>query len=504
MELIKIRGSKENMFNSSFNLKEITKLVISFVAIIFLSRFSKGYGLYLLMPLAFYFGHRKNIKGLFFLFISICVFKILNPFVYLSLPKAFKSLEYSLLIVEFFLISFGINRNGDRKLPLGGLYIYLFFALMSSIGGYFFLISLLKLIKMTFFVTAIYFGSKNLSRSDYAFVRSMIFAMAIVIIYGSIAMLPFPSIAYYTSMKRVVYQHGLEYADYSFSTDSGGVNLFSGITMHSQTLGPLLALLFVLIISDSLFVEHGLSFFHLFLALPLPVLIYMTRSRTALLTIIVGVYVIIFLALPLFRERYKIKAKVVGIAYSILICLAVFSIIMEIKGGIISSLVRKTASTENDNRSFSEAVTSSRQGLISVCMEDFKTNKLFGIGFQVAKGFKEAYRNGYISIFSAPVEKGLLPLVVLSESGVVGSIVFIFFLISFYSDCRRRRRLVLISLSASFFASNMGEATFFSPGGGGGFLWLVCMMGGFCLDEMSSSEPSYFICNHIKGNVADV
>jgi hypothetical protein len=30
----------------------------------------------------------------------------------------------------------------------------------------------------------------------------------------------------------------------------------------------------------------------------------------------------------------------------------------------------------------------------------------------------------------------------------------------------------------------MGEAMFFSPGGCGGFLWMLCVVGGFSLDTM--------------------
>ena len=35
-----------------------------------------------------------------------------------------------------------------------------------------------------------------------------------------------------------------------------------------------------------------------------------------------------------------------------------------------------------------------------------------------------------------------------------------------------------------FLVTNMGEATFFSPGGGGGFLWMLCVVGGFALDTI--------------------
>ena len=40
-----------------------------------------------------------------------------------------------------------------------------------------------------------------------------------------------------------------------------------------------------------------------------------------------------------------------------------------------------------------------------------------------------------------------------------------------------------IAMFTVMFATNMGEANFFSVGGLGGSLWLLCVMGGFIVDS---------------------
>ena len=148
----------------------------------------------------------------------------------------------------------------------------------------------------------------------------------------------------------------------------------------------------------------------------------------------------------------------------------------------MSRLIRKSNDLEGDQRTLAEAFTGSRQGKIQECLRDFHLNPLWGMGFQVIPEHVEMFRTGQISIFSASIEKGILPLMVLGETGIIGAIAFLFFLYMFFSDASRKGYIATITLFCALLTSNMAEATFFSPGGGGGVFWMLTVGGGFIVD----------------------
>lgn len=94
-----------------------------------------------------------------------------------------------------------------------------------------------------------------------------------------------------------------------------------------------------------------------------------------------------------------------------------------------------------------------------------------------------------MGIFSAPVEKSIVPLMILGETGIVGAVVFIIFLIVFYGTCKRKCYFVTASLFTVYLATNMAEATIFSPSGPGGVLWMICVSGGFVIDMLVKFYP---------------
>ena len=164
------------------------------------------------------------------------------------------------------------------------------------------------------------------------------------------------------------------------------------------------------------------------------------------------------------------------------ILLVVLAVGFEIHSDAMSRWLRKTEDVDTDMRSLSEAVTASRQGLIAECMSDFRRNPLFGSGFQVSWYTAEYASTQGGLVLSSPIEKGVLPIMVLGETGIVGEIVFIVFLISFFCTGSRRRLYMSIAMMSLLLVTNLGEATFFSPGGVGGILWLMCVVGGYALD----------------------
>ena len=73
---------------------------------------------------------------------------------------------------------------------------------------------------------------------------------------------------------------------------------------------------------------------------------------------------------------------------------------------------------------------------------------------------------------------------ILGETGVVGMVAFVFFLLAFYGGCMQKRLDVTMALFTVMVVCNFGEANFFSPGGPGGMLWVICVGGGFLIDTL--------------------
>ena len=82
-----------------------------------------------------------------------------------------------------------------------------------------------------------------------------------------------------------------------------------------------------------------------------------------------------------------------------------------------------------------EAFTGSRKPSIEYNLSDFRANPIFGKGFQVIRGMEQAYRSHLITWYSASVEKGVTPYVILGETGLMGATTFVVFLCVFYSTC---------------------------------------------------------------------
>ena len=259
--------------------------------------------------------------------------------------------------------------------------------------------------------------------------------------------------------------------------------LFCGITNQSQALAPLSACSFAFTACDMLFVERKFRIPHVaLLTVALPVL-YMTRSRLGLLALVAAMVIIVFYTARQMQMRADVRARLGQGVFLFLIFTFSLAIVSQINSGAMSEWLRKTSDARYDKRSLAEALTSSRMGLIDESMRDFKRNPMIGMGFQVAEYTRHRTR-GRGLVISASIEKGVLPVMVLGETGILGTFFFFLFLGSFYYTCSRRKYYITMTLFSVFLVTNMGEASFFSPGGGGGFGWMQCVVGGFALDTI--------------------
>ncbi len=403
------------------------------------------------------------------------------------------ALRFGTMAIALSLCFSASKRRGGNRLPFFGIVPFLLSACIGSATGWLPMVSYMKLINYFVFLLGIWIGTQNLQTRprDLFVIRRTLFAMTAFIILGSLAVIPFPAISYATSLQGALQEGGeaAAAAAYRDMVLDGGKTLFCGIMNHSQSLATILALSFAWLMCDMLFVEKRIRLLHVGLILLAMPMLYMTRSRVAFVTLAASFFMIYFYAIRRIPIEYVAKRKI-GVGMTLFIAATVITMaVLEIRDDAVSKWLRKTQDVDVDaqKRSLTEAMTSSRQGLMDYSMYEYRRNPLFGSGFQVAEYNRDMVR-GQGLVLSASIEKGVLPVMVLGETGIVGSVLFAFFLVSFYATATRRRLYVTITMFTLLLASNMGEASFFSPGGQGSVLYILAVVGGFTIDTILLSD----------------
>ena len=491
--------------NNNEIYKQAFKQFALFIFWVLATRFSRGASLGVMIILGVYWAFLNKVGRAFAICAMIMVMSALNPYI---LPK--DSLFYSFglrggpLLIGLALAFKGMLGRSRMRLPMGGMILYLGVAAVSSISGWSPIVSYMKLINFLVFFMGIWLGSQRLCEDEREIMtlRAAFFALACFVIMISLALIPFP----YVSTLQGVRQHAIidnvaaaEMVAYFETRIQGGATLLCGVLSHSQALGAILSCIVAWLMCDALFCEGKLRWPHAVLILCALPLLYKTRSRVAIFSLVVALMFIFFYLprrLQVSSEQRK-RLNSFRVVSGIFICLLVVA--LECSNAMFSRWIRKTNYIEDDKRSLGEAVTSSRQGLMEMCLNDFKARPFVGMGFQVAYYTPNLTRGSKGIILSSPVEKGVLPLMVLGETGIIGSVAFLVFAIVFCAIGVKKRLYITISLMGVFCAVNMGEATFFSPGGPGGIEWYFCVLGGYALDLKVNMNP--FLYRRISGRV---
>ena len=463
--------------------KRVAYLTALLLALLLACRLTNGYALIAVAVVGTFYALRGNAGVSLFVYLLLPMFFTLNPLIIPRAPFSAIVSRLACLAIVAALILGGTKRKGSEQLPLGHLFAYLVIALISSFQGYFPLISYFKILNFTAFILGLYIGTRNINQSgkDILFVRAGFLSIAILVVWGSLATLPFPTIAFFTSASLTYHAQGLEAAE-EVLMEQGGTGLFSGITSHSQFLGPCLTCIGGWVACDMLFVERRVRLLHLLLLAPIPIMIAMTRSRIGVLTFCMLIVVLTVYCLPRIQIQEKERQRIRAMLSAFILLFVLILIVVEVRQGSVSRLLRKTNDLSEDQRTLMEALTGSRQGKLRECIHDFRKNPLWGMGFQVIEDHPRRYQQGQISLFSAPIEKGILPIMVLGETGIFGMATFLLFLILFYHDASQKGYTATLTLFSVLLGTNMAEATFFSPGGAGGIFWMFTVCGGFLID----------------------
>lgn len=389
----------------------------------------------------------------------------------------------------------GARIRSCMKVPIGWMVFYLCCAAISSINGWFPLISYFKILNFLLFILGLKIGVQNINGNfkDLEIIRHGLLVLGAFIILGSLASYPFPAIGYSMEIDnaRLWGAYGTDAEIGQDLVESGRMILFSGVLRHSQLLAPMTTMFAVWIVCDMMFVERRLSWTHAVILLSTPVLLYLTKSRTGLFSLGVGMLLITFYALPSAALPKKLKSRLTSILLTGCVLMGIVAIIAEIRTHSMTEWILKWNAGGSSGAVTMESIVESRMGLVGSNMYDFGRNPLLGMGFQVVEDHRYLYALGRISLISAPIEKGVLPTMVLGEGGVLGGIVFSLFIITFYGFFARKKYVATVTLFTTFLATNMGEASFFSPGGHGGLYWLISIAGGMTVDYLSKMISSY-------------
>lgn len=467
--------------------KQAGKMLVFTILAILLCRFSKGYFAPVFVLVGVWCAFANKLGWALVFFVLMPFFVILNPGI---LPKESPVIGYSMrlgpLMIGLILALRGQSRQGRHRLPFGMIVPFMLAAGLSSATGWAPQISYMKILNFIVFLFGIWFGTQNLQHrsKDVFLLRGFFLALCVFLVWGSIAVIPFPSISYATSLRYALLEGGTDLANemYRQLQADGLRTLFCGVTNHSQALAPVLVCVFTWVMCDMLFMERSFRKPHVALLLCTLPLLYMTRSRVALVSSlfamgVLSIYTSQMVALP---KEIKNKLRQGMILFGALILVA--AVVAQIRSDAMSSWLRKSNENQVDRRTWREALTESRQGLMEYSLYEFRRNPLIGSGFQVAEYTRDLAKNAKGLVVSASIEKGVLPVMVLGETGVLGSACFLIFLMSFFYVCSRRGYYITITMVSVQLMTNMGEATFFSPGGIGGIIWMLCVVGGFTLD----------------------
>ena len=465
-----------------FQLKHLIGIFAALCTFVGFLKVTYGHAAWLALGVIFVFLVTKKQSYALFVLVIMSALQItssvLVPVESISFRLVGKSIPFILL---FMLGTGGKHDSGGRLIwqPFILLFVYIGYMMLISFGGWAPMVSFLKIALFCVFLSALLKGAKiiSCSRFDIGWIRALLLAVCVFFIIGGVVSRFFPSIGF-SFVITSAEGYGQEWLD---SIQQGaGPRLFSGMTNHSQTLGPTMAVLGAFLMADYFTNYQKQSWLCLMLIITVPVLIYWSDSRTGLIAYILSMLLVSFFILRKKSIRGVEKRKFVMLGLCVLIVSLLATIIIPEVREKTWQFIYKTDDidrVEEQTGGTSDAIFMSRQRKYEQEWGNFKAKPLFGNGFQVDElsrlymQFDWWWLGG-----TAVIEKCFLPLMLLEEGGVIGAVAFLIFLFGLYHFCWVRGQYVCFcSTFSAFLFINMGEACFFATGAMGGFFWCMCI-----------------------------
>lgn len=478
------------MFSQLYDRKYLFKCLV-WIAIVFgLMRATGGAGFAIVIPMVYYsLISRKTESLLFWLLISVCAL-IINPNI-VAKGGGFAWMQRGLMLSLGGIMAVNVMAYPMHSAirPYAGMMFYIVAMVFSSLQGWCPIISYLKLTLFTLIYFS-YFGvanqvgiNPNVSSRK---IRSVMLSIAVLFVLGSIALLPFPGL---TQLK------GEEYAN-AVAAGLDVTSLYIGMANHSQSLGPVISCISVILFADLLFSIKKADRLYIIMLLACPYLVYRTSSRTGMGAYVLGMMFVTYVFVNARGISTRWKSRVFSAMMFIIAGLVFATLCLPGVQNRARQFILKTSSNSDVDVTASQ-VMSSRQGLMDQALYSFKKSPIFGNGFQVEEQMKGLKITDWTQMLSAPIEKGVWVTAVLEEGGIVGWTIFATFLLVCIMSSIKRRAYIGASCLFVCTLTNLGEFTFFSMSYTGGITWAMVFVG-LALDMRKMGDENEEIRRQIE------
>lgn len=262
---------------------------------------------------------------------------------------------------------------------------------------------------------------------------------------------------------------------------------FQGILNHPQAFGPTMALLGVWAGARMLGERRPPWLLVLFMGACL-VLVVLSEARTAGLALVLGLGSAVVLV-P-FLSHQSIRKVLPGLGSRRVWLVAGAAVVgVLFSGAVLTERIGAYIEKRGGGGGLVQSYETSRGGLIDDMLENIRLNPLVGSGFGIASRPEEMIidRDPVFGLPSgAPIEKGVMPIQVTEELGLVGAL-FVFLWLGVAVKRASRGTVTKLAVLLTVLLLNMGEANFFSPGGLG-LLPLILFTWAVSVGQAASKE----------------
>lgn len=479
--------------NKNYSLKAILKYLSIIIATCLVCKFTGGKGFVLIVPFALAALFMQRVDKLAFWIILIATSSVVNSF---FMPK---DMVYSLtframmVVIGVYGSLLFISRGTSKFIsPVFGLFLYLFYMILPSSLGWAPMVSFLKLtLFISFFMACAYTANEMIAkqRMETRVFRDIILAFAFFFVFGSILVFPFPRISLMNVAELL---------------EKGTVvtSLYKGMTIHSQTLGMVIAFWVVFLYADLIYHIKRADKLYIVLLLCGFFLIYKASSRTAMGTIVVCIVISSWYMMKMQGIGAKWRGKVISglLAFLALGCIGVL-VLPGLRNSVLKFVMKYADDSANTLQFDAEDALSTRSFLVEEQMENFRKKPAIGWGFQVSEEVAEMARHMDGIPLTAPVEKGVWVTAILEEGGVCGEIIYLVYMISALVILVKRKAYMGATIFWAIHISNLGEFTMFSMSGVGG-TWYVFLFLALAFDAKRIAGSKQYNMSYYGYSVA--
>jgi hypothetical protein len=348
------------------------------------------------------------------------------------------------------LFAVGFLKSGrepnEYKIPLALIALFLVIAAVNSYynSGYM-LISELKLL----FAGMFFFGLLLSAKATDSFPAILFGVIAAIAMLSVAVMFIYPVIGYAFVADKNAMADGLS-------------GKFSGIMNHPQMLACILAVNLPLILHTYLTRNGPITAFALAVLGAVSVMIAISSSRTGLLAALMALFSTLYMLGPNLSPAGRRRRNLVWTI-----------ILIAIAAGLVTSLEQIQLFIFKTNDLGAGISLSGRDEIIGASWNGFMAKPLFGNGFQVPSDFTEHGAAIFgISSEATSVEKCFFITMLLEETGIVGTLIFLGAITLLLRRWHQKGAHAAVSGMLAFLTINLGEACILSPSSIGGLCWL--------------------------------